>query len=450
MVFDNDELAGAIFLFGKKGNLLRQMLYSEFEAILEDYVPAMEWAGQTINAAYVQVSNKLDVVSSVFFLVSFTAKGAIEDSWNIPLLQLAESASEGLTLGKQTIRFASSSHCPINHYQSFLWDPDINKRYGHFAVIKKAVKDNTMVLQFKESENSNDQRPAQDYALALAQQQLHIANEQAINHIREHTAQLLREERLKRTIAKNEHESELKKVKTESIKRVDEYADQLDFLTKALDEEKEKTADLKHTIEGQATKIEGLREYYEHKIAKKEGEGSDDIARLKENYQTEIEAKVALAKSELKSQLNAREVEVMYLNEKNSQLEDEVIRLRKENKEYLANSGDSIINKMVSKGISFVAYHSGVGHLTIPQSDVSQYLDNPQLFAAQKCGVSEVHYLAWLKHYQTPVCAYLDTSDVICGENLDRIENPIEFKVNQDDRCQHHQHNRTKLKLAGS
>lgn len=42
MIFDHDELASAIFLFDRQGGLLREMLYSEFEAILDGYVPVRE------------------------------------------------------------------------------------------------------------------------------------------------------------------------------------------------------------------------------------------------------------------------------------------------------------------------------------------------------------------------------------------------------------------------
>ena len=448
MIFDHDELASAIFLFDRQGGLLREMLYSEFEAILDGYVPVRELANQTIPAVFAQINSKLLVERAVFFWVSLTRTGEIDPSWNLPLDQLAMNASAGPDLGAGPIKLACASQCPISHHRGSLWDPDLRKGKGQLTVLKKSAALNRLSIQFREpSKDELEQAQSRE-----KQEQQRNFNEEYLQELRSHMAHLLKEQRLKASTIEREHEREIKELKTESANRLEEYRQLLDSKGRALEEERERNKSLKETIEGQAKKIEGLREYFEHKLSLREGEESDHIEALKQNYETELELKVNAATTELQELLQMREVELLYRNEQEAQLHDEIARLRQENEQFVANSGDRLLDKMASKGISFVTYQPGAGHITLPKSEISRFMDNPIAYAAGVCGVQEGHYLAWLEHYQAPVCRHCDEAGTICSANIQRINSPSEFHIGHDDHCDQHKKIKSinSLKLAGA
>jgi len=167
----------------------------------------------------------------------------------------------------------------------------------------------------------------------------------------------------------------------------------------------------------------------------------------------EMSAIKEVATTELKELLNMKEVELSYRNDRESQLQKEIQRLHAENKDIIANSGDNLLEKMVSKGISFVAYQPGAGHITVPCGEIPRFLDNPISYTAEFCGVSTNQYQTWLEHYQAPVCKVRDeTSGTICGENIERVNSPTEFRVGKDDCCDKHRRIKgvSKLKVAGT
>lgn len=448
MIFDHDELASAVFLFDKQGSLLREMLYSEFEAVLDGYVPVRELANQSVPAVFAQINSKHLVERVVFFRVDFTRAGAIDPAWNLPLDQLAMHAGAGPDLGAGPIKLACASQCPITHHRNSLWDPDLRKGKGQLTVIKKSAALNRLSIQFREP-SKDEQEQAKNREQQESQRNF---NDEYLQELRSHMAHLLKEQRLKASTIEREREREIKEIKLESANRLEEYRQLLDSKGRALEEERERNKALKTTIDGQATKIEGLREYFEHKLSQRDGEESDHIETLKENYETELELKVNAATTELQELLQMREVELLYRNEQEAQLHEEIVRLRKENEQFVANSGDRLLDKMAEKGISFVTYQPGAGHITLPKSEISRFMDNPIAYAAGVCGVQEGHYLSWLEHYQAPVCRHSEDGGTICSANLHRVNSPSEFHIGQDDHCDQHKKIKSinSLKLAGA
>lgn len=438
---------------------MREMQYAEFEAILDGYVPLKELAGQCVRAVYVQFDSQFFVQRSVFFQVDFTRTGAVHPAWNLPLNQLAMDASPGPDLGGGPIKLACASQCPISHYRGALWDPDLRKGRGQLTIIKKAVAHNRLAIQFRDPSPEELERVKKSQE---SEQQRNF-NDEYLQELRSHMAQLLKEQRLKVSTIERERERELKEVKTEYANRLEEYRQLLESKGRALEEEKERNRALKDTIEGQATKIEGLREYFEHKLSQRDGEESEAISALKENYETELELKIEAATTELQELLQMREVELMYRNEQEVQLHDEIARLRQENEQYVANSGDRLLDKMAEKGISFVTYQPGAGHITLPKSEISRFMDNPVAYAAHVCGVKESHYIAWLEHYQAPVCRHSESSGAeaddiehesvsVCNANIERVNSPSEFHIGNDDHCEKHKKIKSinPLKIAGA
>ena len=66
MLTASSELAEAVIFFDK-GLASREMLLSEFEAILDSVVPMVEFANSTAHAVYIRINSKIDIAAAVFF-----------------------------------------------------------------------------------------------------------------------------------------------------------------------------------------------------------------------------------------------------------------------------------------------------------------------------------------------------------------------------------------------
>lgn len=140
----NNELFEAIFFFGKK-SVIKEMRYSEFEAILDGVVGVTELAGKEVCAAYLTINHSLQVKSLVTFQIEFNAKGYADEDWNIPLRHLAENAGPGPDIGGGPLRLACRSQCSVSWYQRELWEPN-SKDVNHFALIRESVLKNKLGL----------------------------------------------------------------------------------------------------------------------------------------------------------------------------------------------------------------------------------------------------------------------------------------------------------------
>ena len=140
----NKELFEAICFFGKKA-VIKEMRYSEFEAVLDGVVGVSELANKTVNAAYLKINHSLQVHSIVTFTIEFNERGFADEDWNIPLRHLADNAGPGPDLGAGPIRLACRSQCSVSWYQRELWEPS-QDGVNHFVLLKDAVKRNKLGL----------------------------------------------------------------------------------------------------------------------------------------------------------------------------------------------------------------------------------------------------------------------------------------------------------------
>jgi hypothetical protein len=60
----------AVFLFQEE-QISRELLYPEFEAILDGFIPVPDFANASAKAVYVQIDHSLCVTGAVFFFVGF-------------------------------------------------------------------------------------------------------------------------------------------------------------------------------------------------------------------------------------------------------------------------------------------------------------------------------------------------------------------------------------------
>ncbi len=432
-------------LFFEHNQIAREMLFSEFEAILDGFVPVHESANSCAQAVYVHINDQLCVTAAVFFLINFDGEGFADKRWNVPVQQFADTAAHGPDLGAGPIRLACRSQCGIAWFQQQLWDPDMSPGRNNFVLLRKSIKRNRLALPYREPELEPEPEPLPSpkpmvEAKLLEQhitEKLHSRFEQAF---RNRMAQLLKEQRLRILTLNNKRKQQLQALELEHHRQTEEFEEKLVQSRQLLRDEQACNLQLKQTIEGQAAKIEGIREYFEHKLRNAKSVEISQLQALKSNYEMEVEAKVEAATTELKEHLQRREVELMYRDEQLSSLHEEIARLRRENQELLSHSGDHMLEKVSRKGVSFVAYHQGLGHITIPLEDMGTYLETPVVYAAARCGVTEQHYNHWLAHYRSPRCEAMDESGKMCGKPVERIDSPGDFLSGESDLCKVHQH----------
>lgn len=445
MQTQSSEQLEAVFLFDGD-QIAREMLHSEFEAILDGFIPVPDYAGRSAKAVYVRINSKLCLTAAVFFVLDFDGRGMIDRRWNVPLQQLSEAASRGPDLGSGPIRLACFSQCPIEWQRNNLWDPQMQPGCNSFVLMRKAVKVNRLGLIFKtadsdkaaalEAEQRAQEQKREQKIQEKIQQKLHLHYAQ---ELRDRLAQVIKEQRLRIATLVNLQKTKIQSLQQEHQKRLHNYQQELMAQRKKNQELEERSRALKENLEVQLQKTEGVREYFTHKLKAAQMDESSQMQELHENYAQELDSRVKVATSELQEKLDMRDVELFYRHQQESNLRDEISHLRRENKALLSHGGDQLLSRLSKSGVNFVAYHPGAGNMTIALDDMSRYLDDPQAFAADACGVSEELYAAWLRHAQAPCCMATDHRGQVCGKTLGKVASPTEFHEGESDRCQQHQ-----------
>lgn len=436
MSFASEDMAEAIYVFS--GNrVIREMLYHEFEAILDGYVPVPDFANRQIRAVYVRINSHFFVVAAVFFLIEFDGEGFPDRRWNIPLGQLADNASNGPDLGAGAIRLSCASQCAIQWHQPALWDPNMASGKNNFSLIKKCVKANRLGLIFKQKRM--EERGAHVPQAAVDTASARALKEKYETEVRTHMAQLLKEQRFRMGVQKNLFQEQVDTLKSEHQGRLARYQESLAEHEQQLQLLSGANQQLKEKMDAQVSKMEGIREYYEHKLKSAQSGEKESIQSLRKQYEMEMQIKLESTTSDLEDMIQMRDMELLYRNEQESSLNEEIVRLRDEVQNLMNNSGNEILHRLQEQGINFVAYHPGAGHITIPVTEITRYTENPQDYAATKCGLSALQYRTWLTHYQKPTCCALKSDGSVCNASIERVHNPKDFHPGENDRCASHQ-----------
>lgn len=442
---DSEFSEAVIFVEGTR--VSREMLYSEFEAVLDGVVPITALAGTTAQAVYLRVNQRLLITAAVFFRIAFGSDGHADRRWNVPLQQFADSSARGPDLGAGPIRLACHSQCSVAWQQRNLWDPEMAPGRNTFLLLRKTIKANRLGLTHREEageplglqvDDAVVRRLRADQEREIESRLTQQLRSQIEQEFRDHMAQLLREQRLRILTLNSRRKQEAQQLQLAHQQRLQEYRYQLEKRQHEVRLLEQRNTELKETIEGQASKLEGLREYFEHKLRNAQLDEDSQLKAMRENYEAELEARVQAAVLELKEKLQLRDIELMYRSEQEASLEREIRRLRQENQSLLQHSGEQLLEKLEKTGISFVAYHAGAGHLTIPLADMGRYVGDPLAYAADKCGVSRSHYQAWLGHYEAPMCGEGGSAGEPCGASVERISTPSHFHPGEHDRCPRH------------
>lgn len=434
----------AVFFFDQ-ARITRELLYTEFEAILDGFIPVPECADAQVNAAYAQVGPTLTLAGVVFFQISFDDKGMVDRRWNLPLQQLLGVAAPGPDLGDGPIRLACYSQCPIAWHQQSLWDPSMQPESNSFVALHQAVRANRLgfIAAPKASKTGSSREaiaPLGEDAFikerAALEQKLHDYYTAELN---KQVGQLVNEQQLQLATLRRDKEAALQGLQQEHQERLAAYQQELQRLAQENKELHERNHSLKETLDVQASKVEGMREYFVHKLNAAQQVESSQIQLLQDNFALELDAKIRAATAELREMLDMREVELFYRHQNESALKEEIVQLKQDNQQLLKNSGDQLLSRLVKAGVNLVSYLPGLGEVAIPLEDIGVFLEDPQHYAAQKVGVSEALYLAWLAHHQSPCCNAVNARGETCGEPVRLLESPLEFHPGESDRCTQHQ-----------
>ncbi len=432
-------------MFFTDQKISKQMLYPEFEAVLDGMVNMPEFIDQQMHAVYVLINPRLLVRSLVFFYIEFDEKGAADRSWNIPLRQLAERAGRGPDLGAGPIRLACRSQSSVPWHQMHLWDPELSPKKNHLLMVRDAVKANNLGLltddsqepfiateQFKVAAEERWESAVQMDASA-AELEREKDQEQ-----RQKAAQIIKQQRLRISTLETQHEEHLAKLRLHYQQQLTAQQKNQQQTHQQLQQQENLNAELKQQLTQQADNLNSLRADLQTRLRAFEQHEREAVESLRVQFEHELQARIAVAVVECKEQVAIRDVELAYKIEREQQLETELVQLKQQMQEHAGQSSEQVLERLSRSGVVFVACHPGVGHITIPLQDIPLYLQKTMQYVAKKCAVTEDHYVRWLSHYENPRCTAMFDEKTQCSLPLGRESTPGGFIAGDSDRCSKH------------
>jgi uncharacterized small protein (DUF1192 family) len=337
----NKELFEAVCFFGKK-SIIKEMRYSEFEAVLDGVVGIPELANKEIQAAFVKINQSLQIHSLVMFQIDFNERGFADEDWNIPLRHLAENAGPGPDLGAGPIRLACRSQCSVSWYQRELWEPS-QKDVDHFQLLKEAVERNKLGLIATEKDIptlqvvpivKEESVPVLDVPVVSETVELHSrdnANDAAILVVKH-------EKELAEQAAEYQNKIDLLvQMQKQTLQGIEEkYREEIDQVKRAMRNEAQSVRHHAQDLEQQANQNKVLleklqsqnskleRDYYllnERAENQKEqyDQLKDEYLELLRNQRSETDDRM-MKINELKDLLSAKSVEIDEISEENTRL----------------------------------------------------------------------------------------------------------------------------------
>lgn len=432
-------------LFFNDGGVCKEMLYPEFEAVLDGMVSMPEFADQQMRVVYVLINTRLQIRAAVFFFLDFNEDGSADSGWNIPLRNLAERTGRGPDLGAGPIRLACRSQCPVSWYQMHLWDPELTQSQNHLVMLRDRIKRNQLGLLVEEDTPQavpaeRLQMVAEDawYAADSATQTSIRRAETLEQEQRLKAAQLIKQQRLRIASLEQQREADISRLRELAAQQQAKLLDEIAQLRQELLEKEGLVEQLQVQLHEQAEGFQKNREEMSRQLRALEQNGRAEADAARAQFDEELRRQIAAAVAEYKEQVSIRDVELAYRNELDSQLQEEIEQLRARCETLAEQSGDRVLERLYALGVAFMAYHPGAGHLTIPLADITRYRQNPLAYAAAKCAVSEEQYKQWVEHYQQPVCIATLSSGERCNMPLDKVETPARFVLGESNCCARH------------
>lgn len=451
-------------IFFVDGHVDREMMFSEFEAILDNFVPVPAYADKDIQAVCLGINGQLKIVSAIFFLLHFDSAGNADHKWNIPLQELIDQSELGPDLGAGPIKLCCRSQCPVDWHVQDLWDPDMNQQPNSFVLLRDLVRRNRLgfkqlPLDIDEIHDPHAQHfeipvlgsasvaniaapvdtELSDADKALAHSLIQYIRKKVASDNEEQLENLERQHQLQLSAEKNKlsdqlhqleqlHSDELRQMQAEILK-----------FQESIESEKQTSENLRRQLQEQQQMAEKIRESFHEQLAETKQVEGDQIVLLKANFESELELRIQAIAKEYEQQLDSKDVEIAYRNEQLSLLREEIAQLHDEHAKLIKEAGEQFISRLRDNKVTFMAYHLGAGNITIDLDSIGVYLENPIAYAANICKVPESDYRAWISHYSNPVCCEFSTAKgETCAKKLRRVESPTQFIAGRSDRCPLH------------
>jgi hypothetical protein len=378
---------------------------ADFERLVRQQTPLQHAVENKVQAAYLQIGSHRSAEALVLFEAP-VKHSVIDARWYMPLRRLADSAGRGPNMGAGRIRLACRSQCSISWHADSLWEPVTSD----FMAIRKALRGNTL----------RDQAPLTERDL-WPQERV-----SAVERVSGGAG-------AGSLLAKKHSDPEVEDLKRTLRNEMEAYRRQLQQLQQEIERQKSLNEKLGRQAGASGeTELEELRQVHRNEMAAHAAE-IETLTRVLEQERQEAERlRQALNESRPQSHSALSDEEALRLKE-------EVATLRQYLDSAEEQSAERFVGRLDGLEAVLVAFHPGVGHLTISPAHMLRYADNPLAYAAQKCFVSEDIYRRWLDHYDDPHCQQ-------CKAEIPRIEHPREFDHDLNAYCKLHR----QLHLAGS
>ncbi|MEQ5834186.1 DNA repair protein [Marinobacter sp. NFXS9] len=408
-----DEGYSAVF-FMDGATVARQMRGSEFGAFLDGYVGLSDLADTEVRAVYLNLGPDLGIRGLVFFRIYFDEEGRADSHWNVPVEKFSETAAKGPDLGAGPIYLACRSQCPEPRFTDELWDPDMTPGSNHFQAIRRAVDENHLKFQKKVMEAPDEDIPILQAAVKRSSSTTDT-REAARQRVR--LARTIREQRLRIKTLQSVHRDAMSDIQREHRHEMQTLRNELQAMEEKLERQRLANEQLK-------VRLSERNEQYLTLQQEISEAGNATDAR-----QDASDAEVVL----LREQLERKQRELELRNDKIVVLEQERYDLA-----HREPAENTLMAELKAQNVFLVAYHPGLGHITLPYEDIPRYFENAMAYVAEKCGLNEPAYRQWLAHHEDPRCQ-AEVDGKPCHEPLIRVSQPSDFRPGVDDRCEPHQ-----------
>lgn len=252
------QMVEAVMFFTDQ-KISKQMLYPEFEAVLDGMVNMPEYIDQQVSAVYVLINPRLLVRSLVFFYIDFDEQGAADRSWNIPLRQLAERAGRGPDLGAGPIRLACRSQASVPWHRMHLWDPELSPKNNHLLMVRDAVRSNSLGLL---ADEAHEPFVATERLKVAAEERWESASQMDASvtalerekdqEQRQKAAQIIKQQRLRISGLETQYEAQLTKLRVQQQSELAQHQQNYAQLKQQLIQQKTLNAQLQQQLQEQA------------------------------------------------------------------------------------------------------------------------------------------------------------------------------------------------------
>jgi hypothetical protein len=447
-------ISEAVLFFSDKG-VSKEMLFPEFESVLDNVVGLNDCKNQEVRAAFIKITAQHTITSAVFFLIKFNVQGMADNDWNMPLRHLADTnAHFGPDIGAGPVRLVCRSQCSSQWLEDQLWDPEITDECNHFALMRDAIKRNRLGLLYVAPETdipdvASDKKTDKSAATVQAAVDA-IGKSKSGSDIDPKAVEKLKEvlekdlqkkleevehkQKLFLATLESKHKREFDKLHGDHQADIQTYKNQLIKFKGLLEEERTKTQKTITTLQDQLQQTQQQRIQLEESL-NMSAKDKEKLEALKQQYELEMQAKLEAERADMLEQLEMREVELLYRHQQESQFKLMLEQLRQDKITLLGEGADRYLERLNKSGIVFVAYQPGSGHLTIPLSQMGRYMDDPLAYVAEKNGLTIEHYKAWLAHYNNSLCVAKLGDGTRCTAALKKVLTPKEFVDGEHNYC---------------